>query len=132
MFCTLGTLRNTIINESKVDALLNTATLAELQEILGDELQGITELFAEQVVKEAAALDEQVQQRNLDAVARHAHAMKGSCGNVGAMALSNWAATLEKIAKTGDHTAVATAAAELPDLLGRSLAAMREAGYLKA
>ncbi len=111
--------------------LLNTSTLGELQEILGDDLLDITALFAEQVVVEADALKQQIQAQDLGGVARHAHAMKGSCGNVGAMALSVWAAALEKAAKTGDLAAATTAVNALPALLDGTLAAMRQQGYLK-
>lgn len=115
-----------------VNDLLNTSTLSELREILGDDLLEITGLFAEQVVVEANALKQQIQAQDLGGVARHAHAMKGSCGNVGAAALSGWAATLEKSAKAGDLEAAATAVKDLPALLEATLAVMREQGYLKA
>lgn len=111
--------------------LLNTSTLGELREILGDDLLDITSLFAEQVVIEADALKQQIAAQDLIGVIRHAHAMKGSCGNVGALALSLWAAALEKSAKAGDLPAAAAAVEALPALLEGTLAAMRHQGYLK-
>lgn len=115
-----------------VNDLLNTSTLGELREILGDDLLDITTLFAEQVVLEADALKQQIQAQDLSSVAQHAHAMKGSCGNVGAMALSLWAAALEKSAKAGDLAAAAAALDDMPALLDGTLAAMRQQGYLKS
>ncbi len=115
-----------------VNDLLNTSALGELREILGDDLLDITTLFAEQVVVEADALQQQVIAQDLTEMAKHAHAMKGSCGNVGANALSVWAAALEKSAKAGDIAAAQSAVQALPALVDDTLAAMRQGGYLRA
>lgn len=113
-----------------MDALLNTTTLRELHDILGDELHGIAALFAQQLEQDARVLQACVDQADWAAVARHAHSIKGSSGNVGAAGLSQWAAALEKSAKLGLVPETTQLAQQLPDLLERTLAALRQSGYL--
>ncbi|WP_157826897.1 Hpt domain-containing protein [Macromonas nakdongensis] len=110
---------------------LNPATLTELQGILGDDLFDITDLFAQQVPAELDALAASVQAADWPQVARAAHALKGSCGNVGAVALSQWAGGVEVSARAGHSAAVQAVLDEAPPLLTQTLAAMRASGFLR-
>lgn len=99
--------------------------------MLGDELYSITALFAEQLTTESDRLSAQIAAADWPGLGRSAHALKGSSGNMGAMALAQLALQLEKQAKAEEADAIAASAAELPGLIDQTLAAMRAAGFLR-
>ncbi|WP_208300138.1 Hpt domain-containing protein [Aquabacterium sp. A08] len=118
-------------DNSAVSTFLNTQSLVELQGLLGDDLFDITGLFAQQVRLDAAQLQAQAAQADWPALARTAHAVKGSAGNLGAQALSQWAANTEKAALAGNATAVAQALPALPGLVEQTLTTLRDGGFLR-
>jgi len=85
-----------------VAQVLTPDSLTELQQLLGDELYPITQLFAEQLTHDAEALQQLAQADDFAALAARAHAVKGSTGNMGASALAQLAAQMEQAAKQQD------------------------------
>ncbi len=112
--------------------LLQPDSLNQLKAILEDEFLQITELFANQLPQEIDALHQAIAANDLTAINRKAHSIKGSCANLGAVALAHQAMLIEKAALVPDLAVIHTAAATLPDLADQTLAAMRSGGYLAA
>lgn len=111
-------------------AYLDTEILDELLEILGnDDLCAIAQSFADQLDRQLAALGD-VSGSDLTETARIAHSLKGGAGNLGAHALSEVAATLERSARDGDSAKASAVMASLPDIAHRTLAELKARGYL--
>lgn len=93
--------------------------LSRLREIYEDDTTGMLELYDMMLKNNAAHLDKldaAVEARDLDAVRKSAHAIKGSSGNVGANRLSRIAADVEDSARDGSWNSVAERIAEMrPD-----------------
>jgi HPt (histidine-containing phosphotransfer) domain-containing protein len=72
---------------------------------LGDDeglIADLLGLFLEDCPAQLAAIESTVSARDLDAVRRNAHALKGSASNLSASGVTEAAATLEDIAERGD------------------------------
>lgn len=110
---------------------LNTHSLTELHGMLGDDLFDITELFGQQIQADMPRLADLAGRADWPNLARAAHALKGSCGNMGATALSQWASQLERLALAGDAAAVSAAMPALAPLADETLSALRAAGFLR-
>lgn len=110
--------------------LLQPDSLNQLKAILEDEFLQITALFADQLPQEIDALHRAIAANDLAAINRKAHSIKGSCANLGAVALAHQARLIEKAALVPDLAAIHAAAATLPVLVDQTLAAMRSGGYL--
>jgi len=113
-----------------VTDLLQPDSLNQLKAILDDEFLQITQLFAEQLPEEMDALQQAIEANDLTAINRKAHSIKGSCANLGAVALAHQAMLIEKAALVPDLAVIHAAAATLPDLADQTLTAMRDGGYL--
>ncbi|AFL72703.1 Hpt domain-containing protein [Thiocystis violascens] len=112
---------------------LDTDVLDELLEILGDEdLRSITDSFVEQLGHQLTALDTQLEQTNFAEIARIAHSLKGGAGNLGAIALSETAAALERHAREGDADMTSSVMTTLPELARQTVAELSERGYASA
>ncbi|MBK1640717.1 hypothetical protein CKO12_02240 [Chromatium okenii] len=110
---------------------LDDEVLNELLEILGEEdLCAITTSFVEQLTQQLTDLATYCAQAELAETARIAHSLKGGAGNLGANALSDAAAVLERQARAGAAEQVLAAMQALPDVAHQTVAALRERGYL--
>jgi len=110
--------------------LLNSASLDELVTLLGDEFREITQLFVDQLDDEVAQLQAARAGQDWRLLNRRAHALKGSSGNMGAMALAQAAAALEKAALVPDVSAIDQSLASIVELAPQSVQALRDGGYV--
>ncbi len=82
---------------------LDRSALEGLRELGGAELLAeLTELFLEDVPTQLQALREAVESEDASSVERVAHALKGSCGNMGATRMSTICAELEDVGHSGE------------------------------
>ena len=110
---------------------LDDEVLNELLEILGEEdLCAITTSFVEQLTQQLRDLTTYCAQAELAETARIAHSLKGGAGNLGANALSEAAAALERYARAGAAEQVNVAMTTLPEIANQTVAALHERGYL--
>ena len=111
--------------------LLDHATLNELREALGDELDSIIQLYVEGLREQAQALVEQHGAQDLATLRRSAHSLKGSSVSMGAQSLGALAAQIEKLAATGVASdELRKAVSEAPALASATEAAFRESGWV--
>jgi len=109
--------------------LLNVPLLQELRAMLGDELGDVTGLFIEQLggqIGDIVACHGRGDLPNLSALA---HGLKGSAANMGAVALSQSAGSIEKQALVADSAALAPLVAALPALAAQTIAELRGSGF---
>lgn len=114
-----------------MSVLLNTASLNELLSLLGDELRDIARLYVDQLDSELAELDAAWTASDWPRLHRRAHALKGSSGNLGAVALAETASRLEKAAQAGDAALVQTELAALRQLAPATVQALRDGRYVR-
>lgn len=110
---------------------LDLDILEELRDLLDDGLGEILDEFALHINEQIDALEVSLESRDLAECGRLAHTLKGSAGNVGAIALSRTAANIEQYARDDDLTQASTAVAELPELAALTIAELVRCGYLK-
>lgn len=112
--------------------LLDTSALQTLQELLGDDLLDITQIYADQV--QADVQDIQACWANADTtqLGKLAHALKGGSSNMGATEVARLAALLEKAATSQDNTAIIGVLDALPNAAKQTVQALLEGGYLRA
>ena len=77
--------------------LLDTEMLDELRDIMEDEFPALLDTFLAEAEKQFQAVKQAAAASDLDQVRRAAHALKGSCGNVGAQELHATCAELEHL-----------------------------------
>lgn len=118
-------------HNTTVAQVLTPDSLTELQQLLGDELYPITQLFAEQLTHDAEALQQLAQADDFAALAARAHAVKGSTGNMGASALAQLAAQMEQAAKQQDGARARSLLVDLPVLVEQTVQALKDAGFLR-
>ena len=80
---------------------IDVEVLAELRTVLGGELDRLIRLFLEDAPEHVAALEEAALRPDFDALREHAHSLKSSSANLGAMQLSAAAKRVELGARTG-------------------------------
>ncbi|MBC7601298.1 MAG: response regulator, partial [Ramlibacter sp.] len=103
--------------------LLDPARLNEFKEFDDEDLtmtKEVVALFIKDAPLRIEAIAHAVAAGDAGAIARAAHALKGSASNVGAVALQNEAAQLEKEAGAGEIGAAAARAARLRELWPRT------------
>ncbi|MFW9594458.1 MAG: Hpt domain-containing protein [Macromonas sp.] len=112
--------------------LLDTSALQTLQELLGDDLLDITQIYADQVCLDVQGI--QACWTNTDTVelGKLAHALKGGSSNMGAVEVARLAALLEKAALGNDHTTIGSVLKDLPAAAEQTVQALRTGGYLRA
>ncbi len=100
----------------------STLEISRLEEIFEDDTEGIADLLEAALQTGAghqAALREGIAQRNLDAVMRAAHAIKGSSANIGANDVAAVAARIEAAARANTWNGVPDDADELDRMYER-------------
>ncbi len=85
---------------------LDKELLSELREIMEDEFPSLIETFLVESEKQYLAVQGAWQAQDLDELRREAHALKGSCGNVGALALNSLCADIERKAHEGETAGI--------------------------
>lgn len=105
---------------------------ALLDRLLGDEelARGILTSFLEEMPRQVEALACAVREGDAEGLRRWAHTIKGSAGNVGAMALREVALDMEKAAKEGDLDTTTRLMPLLEACLERLREELRESGML--
>jgi signal transduction histidine kinase/DNA-binding response OmpR family regulator len=92
-------------------AIIDDDVLGELRTVLGGELDRLIRVFLDDAPRHIAALEEAALAPDLEALREHAHSLKSSSANLGAMLLSAAAKRVELGARTGtlDRPAVEVA-----------------------
>ena len=80
---------------------LDTDALETLKEIMEDDFSLLIETFVSDSQNRLKELQSLLAAGEPDAVRRCAHSMKGSCGNVGALALADLLMQLETLGQSG-------------------------------
>lgn len=113
--------------------LIDHATLNELREALGDELDGIVKLYVDGLPQQGTTLVTSLAAGDLTTLRRSAHSLKGSSVSMGAQQLGALAAQIEKLAATGQGSAALnTAVAGVAALAADTAAAFVESGWVRA
>lgn len=113
--------------------LIDHATLNELREALGDELDGIVRQYVDGLPAQCAHLAALLAAGDLPALRRSAHSLKGSSASLGALRLGARAAEIEKLAATEQASeALSRAVAEVHALATETAAAFVESGWVGA
>ena len=105
---------------------LDTATLVDLEDIMGDELATLVDAYLRdgdvrmQSLREAAARGDSAE------VGKLAHSLKSSSANLGAMPLSTRARQVEEAARTGTLANPADSVAALEKLYANAVAALKQ------
>ena len=110
------------IAESEV-LLLDPARLEEFKEFDDDELtmtKEVVALFVADAPMRMHAIEEAIAGGDAAALAKAAHALKGSASNIGAAAMQREAAALEATASQGEIGDAAATAVRLRDLWSRT------------
>lgn len=108
---------------------LDPGILTTLQGLLGEKLSRIVGVFALQLPSSVSDLEACYTGGRLDELATKAHALKGSCANMGASELAALAAAIERAAKHNDLAALAVPVASLAETTEATLSALRSQGY---
>lgn len=110
--------------------LINSANLDELLTLLGEEFRDIVLLFVDQLEGELAGLRAAQAAQDWPGLYRRAHALKGSSGNMGATALSESAARLERAAREGDLEGIEREMAAIEHLAPQTVQALKAGRYV--
>jgi CheY-like chemotaxis protein len=97
--------------EAAAPRTIDDEVLEELRAVLGGELDRLIRVFLDDAPRHIAALEEAALAPDLEALREHAHSLKSSSANLGAMQLSTAAKRVELGARTGtlDRPAVEVA-----------------------
>ena len=107
--------------------LLNRRTLAQLEEDLGLELlPEVLQTFFQESARRLSLLEADVAVADVNAAADQAHALKGSAGTFGALALRRVVHTLEQAGRAGDQARVAALLPEVRRLITLTHDALQE------
>lgn len=98
--------------------------------LLGDEFREIVQLFVDQLDEELAQLQAARASEDWRQLNRRAHALKGASGNMGALALAESAASLEKAALVPDVATIDQSMSAIEALAPQTVAALRDGGYV--
>ncbi len=86
--------------------VLDTQLLEELKMVMEDEFTALMDTFLSESERQFAEAQGAWQSNDLEALRRHAHSLKGSSGNVGAVGLQALCADLEYSARDGAVDAI--------------------------
>lgn len=112
--------------------LIDHATLNELREALGEELDSIVQMYVDGLAEQASALVAQLAAGDLATLRRSAHSLKGSSVSMGAQAMGARAAEIEKLAATGQPSdALNSAVATVVALAADTETALRASGWAR-
>jgi HPt (histidine-containing phosphotransfer) domain-containing protein len=107
-------------------ALLDRSVIAALEKAMSPAgLQGFMTLFVEDSLARMDAIADGIAANDFEAVARAAHNLVYSAGNVGAVRMSTLARALDHAARAEDAVGTATSAAALKTVREETLGALR-------
>jgi len=110
-------------------SVIDTGVLNTLQGLLGEKLNRIVGLFAQQLPSSVGELEAVYASGQLSDLVGRAHALKGSCANMGAVELAGLAAAIERAEKQNDSSALTAPMAVLQSTTVATLNALRAQGY---
>lgn len=109
--------------------VLDPTILGELLDLGGEEdrefVVELVDLFLRDAPAKVEAIVEGAMAGDLERVERAAHSLKGSAGNLGAIALQRLAETLQNAGRTGDRSTVVSAAPRIESVFGEARTALR-------
>jgi two-component system sensor histidine kinase/response regulator len=113
-------------SEDAAPPLLSRRTIAQLEEDVGPErLPDILRTFLTETNRRLRLLAARVEARDAGGVAEEAHALKGSTGTFGAMALRQTAFEIEQAGRIGDLERIGQLIPELDRLAGETCGLLR-------
>jgi signal transduction histidine kinase/CheY-like chemotaxis protein/HPt (histidine-containing phosphotransfer) domain-containing protein len=105
---------------------LDTATLVDLEDIMGDELATLVDAYLRDGDTRMRNLHEAAARGDSTEVGKLAHSLKSSSANLGAMPLANRARQVEEAARSGTLANPVDSVAALEQLYANAAAALRE------
>ena len=112
--------------------LIDHATLNELREALGDELDSIVKLYVDDLPAQVAELQALLQAGDWPTLRRSAHSLKGSSVSMGAPQLAAEAAKVEHLVASGDTgEALREGVSGLTTLAQNTVQAFIESGWVQ-
>lgn len=105
--------------------ILDMDTLNTLRDVIGDDLKDIIDSFLQLLPGQISAIESAAKAGDSAALRLHAHTLKGSASNVGALELSTLALTLENMGRDGQPGAAMGQMSELRRLGDRASDALR-------
>jgi HPt (histidine-containing phosphotransfer) domain-containing protein len=108
-----------------MSALLDLDTLNTLKDVIGDDLREIIDSFLQLLPGQVDAIESSDRTSDATNMRLHAHTLKGSSSNVGAVALAELSHKLEDLAKAGQTEASLAYMTELRSLSARTSDALR-------
>lgn len=109
----------------KSDAPLDVVKLAELRELMGEDLPGLIRQYLDTSPALMAELELAAANDDLAAMVGPAHSLKSSSANLGALRLSKHAAHLEQAARSGDNTTAQRAYRKILDAFTQASSALQ-------
>jgi CheY-like chemotaxis protein len=103
---------------------LDMEIVEDLQEMMGGDYQSLIRIYLEDSPKLIGQIQSALDNRDCAALVAPAHTLKSSSANLGAMALSDIAKTIEKSARNGDIETPLQVGAGMPDEFERVRAAL--------
>ncbi|TVP88919.1 MAG: Hpt domain-containing protein [Pseudomonadaceae bacterium] len=98
---------------------LDSDVLVALHELMQDDFPLLVETFTLDAEQRLQQLRSHLHSGDWRALRHSAHSFKGSCGNMGALALQNACLQLEQAAEQADADQAAGLVAQLPEMLHR-------------
>jgi len=114
------------IAATQAATILDEATLADLQEIMGDEVRGLVQAYLHDGDARLLALRVAADRRDAVEVGKLAHSLKSASANVGAKVLSAEAKAVEQDARNGALADPDARVATLEKLYAQTAAALRQ------
>jgi signal transduction histidine kinase/CheY-like chemotaxis protein/HPt (histidine-containing phosphotransfer) domain-containing protein len=114
------------IAATQAATILDEATLADLQEIMGDEVRGLVQAYLHDGDARLLALRVAADRRDAVEVGKLAHSLKSASANVGAKVLSAEAKAVEQDARNGALADPDARVAALEKLYAQTAAALRQ------
>jgi HPt (histidine-containing phosphotransfer) domain-containing protein len=109
-----------------MSTLLDLDTLNTLKDVIGDDLKEIIDSFLQLLPGQVDAIESSARTNDTTNMRLHAHTLKGSSSNVGALALAELSHKLEDMAKLGQTEASLGQMSELRSLSARTGDALRK------
>ncbi len=106
--------------------LVDTRVLAELRALLGDDVDDLIDTYLAYAPTLLAKMTTSCSSGDTTQLARHAHALKGSAGNLGVLALSGMCAELEQAVRDGTLAELPGRVARLNELYVETAAILRQ------
>ncbi len=115
--------KGVLMSQDPSHAELDPTALAELQDLMGDDLADLIAAYIEDGQLHIDTMTAALTDGDLEALGEAAHSLKSSSANMSALQVSELARQIEALAKGGQRDQIAPLVAELP----RRFAAAAEA-----